>query len=100
MKWRKKTRITNPGSVRDHIRHLERSSKMPKYKRKCENDDEGPLDGVPTYGQLRNGYNHIYFPKVHLDGLFSDEYSSMKDQNLRHNGMMTYLYDDWNVYFN
>eukprot|EP00105_Crassostrea_gigas_P022506 XP_011442052.2 PREDICTED: uncharacterized protein LOC105338567 isoform X2 [Crassostrea gigas] len=94
MKWRKKPRITNPGSVRDHIRHLERSSKMPKYKRKCENDDEGPLDGVPTYGQLRNGYNHIYFPKVHLDGLFSDEYSSMKDQNLRHNGLMTYLYDD------
>lgn len=94
MKWRKKLRITNPGSVRYHIRHPERSSKMHKYKGKRGNSDDGSLYRVPTYGQLSNGYNHIHFPKVQLDGFLCGEYSSTKDQNLRHNGMMTYLYDD------
>lgn len=94
MKWRRKLRITNPGSVRYHKRHPERSSKMHKYKGKRGNSDDGSLDRVPTYGQLSNGYNHIHFPKVQLDGFLSGEYSSTKDQHLRHNGMMTYLYDD------
>lgn len=94
MKWRRKLRITNPGSVRYHKRHPERRSKMHKYKGKRGNSDDGSLYRVPTYGQLGNGYNHIHFPKVQLDGFLSGEYSSTKDQHLRHNGMMTYLYDD------
>lgn len=94
MKWRKKLRITNPGSVRDHTHHPERNSKLNKYNRNRVNGNDGPLDRGPTYGQFSNGYNHIHFPKVQLDGLFSDEYSSTKDQHLRHKGMMTYLYDD------
>lgn len=94
MKWRRKLRITNPGTVGDHIHNPERNSKMNKYKIKRVNGDDGPLDRGPTYGQLSNGYNHIYFPKVQLDGFISDEYSLTKDHNLRHNGVMTYLYDD------
>lgn len=94
MKWRRKLRITNQISDRYYINSTGRNSKKNKYKRKSVNGDEGPLDRGPTYGRLSNGYNHIRFPKVHLDGFVGDEYSSMRDQSLRHNGVMIFLYED------
>lgn len=50
MKWRRKLRIINLGSVRYYKCYFEWSFKMYKYKGKCGNSDDGFLDRVLIYG--------------------------------------------------
>lgn len=87
LKWTQNLTITNLGSFKARVNHSER--KIKKHRNNIGNheiNDDQPLDRFGTSGhETCNEYNHIQFPKAAMVDFCSDEYSTIKDQNLLHN---------------